>query len=120
MINKIKIVLSVFLVLIITLGFASKIQIQNNSDLTIVPNPFKYTTTITVNSEVKTSGTLKISTLQNIEILTLYQGNFNVGENIFTWDGTDNDGLRLPSGKYFIEFSTNNRYTSIKKIIMLK
>ena len=123
-----KVFLFVLLILSLSLCIVAKDEVMNKTDLndqertslTISPNPFRIQTTITVNVASQVFGTIKILALNNSELITIHEGKFTEGINQFIWDGKDSDGIRLPAGKYHIEFNAGTRYTSIKKIIMLK
>lgn len=120
MFRGLKILLIIAILFSVSLGFAGKIMANKSDAITINPNPFKSVTTIKVELPNAEVGSLKILDMDDNLLITLFEGKFNEGFNRFTWDGTGIDGQRLPNGNYFIEYTGNARYTSIKKIIILK
>jgi hypothetical protein len=87
------------------------------------PNPFNPSTTFAYNLSESSHVRLEIFNVRGQKIITLVDktqsaGNFNV-----TWNGQDSTGKSVPSGIYFNSMdadSPNGRFTSVKKIILLK
>jgi len=95
-------------------------EILTTNDFTISPNPFKTTTTITVQLTQSEDMVLQILDNTNKVVKVIYSGTMETGLTSYTWDGTDDNGIRLQKGKYDCELVSVARYTSIKKIIILK
>jgi flagellar hook assembly protein FlgD len=88
--------------------------------LRVSPEEFIRTTTIYVDSQENIDATLVVMDKNDVIVKVIYQGQLKNGETQFTWDGTDYKGSRLPAEKYQIELTTGAKYTSLKKIIILK
>ncbi len=83
------------------------------------PNPFNPTTTIVFTT--KTEGNVNI-TIYNVlgqKICTLVNKSFNKGMHKVIWNGKDSYGRNAGSGVYFYSMR-NGKYTSTKKMILLK
>jgi flagellar hook assembly protein FlgD len=53
------------------------------------------------------------------QLVRSYEGMGNVGLNLITWDGKDNEGNAVSSGVYFYKLSAGS-FTATSKMIMLK
>ena len=92
-----------------------RIQLSQN-----FPNPFNPLTLISVSVSSQSSGALVIYDMQGREIRTLEKGNFDAGNNTFTWNATDNNGARVPSGVYTYCFRLDGRIIASNKMTLLK
>jgi len=83
------------------------------------PNPFNPTTAISFN--LKTTGNVELSiyNIKGQKVTTLVQANLLAGSHMVEWNGTDESGNNAASGIYFYSLHTN-RYTSTKKMILMK
>ncbi len=88
--------------------------------LNISPNPFEFETTITVYSERPSFILVMINNDQNELVKTIYCGDLSAGHHQFGWNGSNDEGEQLPSGKYTCEVTDQSKFTSVKKIIILK
>ncbi|VAW14948.1 hypothetical protein MNBD_BACTEROID01-1836, partial [hydrothermal vent metagenome] len=83
------------------------------------PNPsskyFNISYTITTPEEI----TLRIFNIAGRNVYSLVKGNNIAGNNIIEWDGTDNSGVELQPGIYFINITAGN-LSSTEKIIKIK
>ena len=92
---------------------------QEDSFLTVSPNPFYNFTNLSFSLPKTSDVTICIYNIKGHKIITLLrevmiQGNYSV-----SWDGTDENGKKISSGIYFYTLETiNNIYT--KKVILLK
>jgi len=92
---------------------------QDNSFLTVSPNPFYNSTNLSFSLPKTTDVKICIYNVKGHKITTLLsevmvQGNYSVN-----WDGTDENGKKISSGIYFYTLETiNDIYT--KKVILLK
>ena len=83
------------------------------------PNPFNPETEIKFSMADPGVVSLNIYNLKGQLVKTLVRGELDKGVHSVKWDGTDNFGKKTTSGIYFYKM-TNGRYTSTKKMIMLK
>jgi len=63
---------------------------------------------------------LKIYNQVGKEVRTLVNENQPAGEHSVVWDGTDDSGKNVSSGIYFYKMKHGNKYTGLKKMILLK
>ncbi len=92
---------------------------QYELDLSANPNPFKDYTFITVATSEDISGSLIIKNQQGEIVKELFHGGFKVGDNVFVWDGTNDNGSYLAPDRYVCEL-TMGRFTSRTIILILK
>lgn len=87
------------------------------------PNPFNPSTTIQYSLSEETDTALIVYNLKGRKIKTLTDGNQSAGGHSVIWDGFDDSGLPCTSGIYFVKIYTescNGKYTSTRKLILLK
>jgi hypothetical protein len=65
------------------------------------PNPFRSTTSVSFQLPVPASVSLRVYDAAGRPVRTLADGSRNAGYYSAVWDGTDDSGVRLPSGIYF-------------------
>jgi hypothetical protein len=95
---------------------------SENSDCTIesvVPNPFSSHTMITFNVAEEGSVSLEIYNLNGQMVRMLADGKAGKGKQQVDWDGTDDSGISLPGGIYFIRVTSGDGI-SVKKVVLLK
>lgn len=81
------------------------------------PNPFDDNTTIDFEIKESTMISIEIFNLAGILVKSLVKNeNKNNGKYSINWDGTDNNGNKLPSGTYFYTFSSNTKLLYKKMI----
>jgi len=83
------------------------------------PNPFNNSTTIRFDSPVPVAGAITIFNIFGQKIKTLYSGSFRAGPNTFSWDGTNDAGLRVSTGVYFYALRTSV-FSDVKKMMFLR
>ena len=83
------------------------------------PNPFNPSTTISVELDKGTSGTLVIYNINGQVVKTLYNGFISPGLTTFQWDGNDQAGLSMSGGTYFYRLFIDG-YTQSQKMVLLK
>ncbi|MCK5052230.1 MAG: T9SS type A sorting domain-containing protein [Candidatus Cloacimonetes bacterium] len=88
------------------------------------PNPFNPSTNIKFSLKTDSKVSLMIYNIRGQKVRTLVNDNLQAGHHSVVWDGRDDSGKSVSSGVYFNGFDSNDgnsgRYTSIKKIILLK
>ena len=70
------------------------------------PNPFNPNTWITVELAQDSDMSVAVYDMLGRHVRTLASGRHNAGGHVFEWDGTDADGIALPSGIYFARLVT--------------
>jgi hypothetical protein len=83
------------------------------------PNPFNPSTTISVELDKGTNGTLVIYNVNGQVIITLHNGYINSGLTSFQWDGNDQAGLSVSGGTYIYRLLIDG-YTQSQKMVLLK
>ncbi|MCD6595894.1 T9SS type A sorting domain-containing protein, partial [bacterium] len=83
------------------------------------PNPFNNTTSISYYLPNDGYITLEIYDYLGKKIFTLADGNFGVGKHTEFWNGTDNNGIAVPSGIYFVKLKSEQT-TITGKMLLLK
>jgi len=91
----------------------------------IYPNPFNPTTNISFSLKADAKVSLKIYNIRGQKVRTLINNDVLAGYHSVVWDGTDDSSKSVSSGVYFSKFGAeenneNGRYTSVKKVILLK
>ena len=89
------------------------------------PNPFNPITNIKFSLKTESKVSLTIYNIRGQKIKTLINDNIQAGYHSVIWNGTDKSGKDVSSGIYFSRFDSEDRheygrYTSVKKIILLK
>jgi len=88
------------------------------------PNPFNPITNIKFSLKAESKVSLTIYNIRGQRVKTLIDDNMQAGYHSVVWNGTDQSGKKVSSGIYFSNFLTaeedNGRYTSVKKMILLK
>lgn len=88
------------------------------------PNPFNPSTNIKFSLKTDSKVSLMIYNIRGQKVRTLVNENLPAGHHSVVWNGRDDSGKSVSSGVYFNGFDSNDgnsgRYTSIKKIILLK
>jgi flagellar hook assembly protein FlgD len=95
------------------------IPLADVSTMSIYPNPFKQTATISF--QQKSIGTVNIDVF-NVKgqlVKTLLSEHKNSGSNQITWDGRDHNGKMCSSGIYYCRVVSNNK-TYTRKLMLVK
>ena len=84
------------------------------------PNPFNSSTTITFGIPVR--ATVQISIYNMLGQIVSYMDYKNLSPGIYsyTWDSRSIGGILAPSGVYFCELTSGNRFKDVKKMILLR
>lgn len=84
------------------------------------PNPFNPETTIQFNLVENSNVSLTVYNVKGEVVNTLVDEAMPVGNHSVVWNGTDANNSVVPSGIYFYKMKAGDRYTSTKKMILLK
>jgi len=110
----------------LTLATSAENPVENlNISLSNYPNPFNPITNIKFSLKADSEVSLNIYNTRGQRVKTLIEDDIQAGYHSVVWNGTDESGKNVSSGVYFSRFDTvdrndNGKYTSIKKIILLK
>ena len=103
---------------------AGEVNLPNKTKFNgIYPNPFNPTTTLSYGLSEPGHVLLEVFNLKGQKITTLVNDTQKAGSHSVIWNGTDKNGNNVPSGIYFSRFfvdTPSGRYTSVKKVILLK
>ncbi len=84
------------------------------------PNPFNPTTTIAFSLKDRSIVTIEIYNILGQKVKTLVRADMDAGNHAVQWHGKDDNGRSVGSGVYFYRMSDGSKYTSTKKMILLK
>ncbi|MCK4653887.1 MAG: carboxypeptidase regulatory-like domain-containing protein [Candidatus Cloacimonetes bacterium] len=84
------------------------------------PNPFNPTTTISFSLEEPCHVTLAVFNIKGKKIRDLVDAELKAAYHSITWNGKDNNDKPASSGVYFYKMKAGGRYTSTKKMILMK
>jgi hypothetical protein len=80
------------------------------------PNPFSYNTSISFDLENGKKVTVVIFDLSGKQVRSLLNQGCPAGRYNLTWDGTNDEGIRVPNGMYFYILTADNQKISKKMI----
>ena len=83
------------------------------------PNPMMNSTNIMFALPRRTSVKLNIYDASGRLVKTLANGTFGAGYHTLRWNGTDNNGYRLPAGVYIYRIEAD-RFVATRKLVLLK
>ncbi len=84
------------------------------------PNPFNPTTTIAYNVKEAGNISIEIYNVKGQKVKTLLNEHKEIGEHEIVWNGKDANNKDVSSGMYYYKMKAGGRYTSTKKMILLK
>lgn len=89
------------------------------SNLTIFPNPFNPSTTISFNLSAKSDVSLNIYNVKGEKVKELVNEVLPAGKHAVVWNGKDDNEKQVSSGVYFYKMKSGN-YRKTKKMLLLK
>lgn len=104
--------------MMLVLGLSAR-EAKSMDEIYISPNPMLKLTTIYLNFDSPISVNVNVINEHGINIKNIYSG-YCGKQSSFIWERDDNQGNFVPSGTYYVTVSSNSRYTSIKKTLILK
>jgi len=81
--------------------------------IVVFPNPFVAAATISFYLHSPAPALLTVSNVTGQRVKTISEGTLPAGELTVQWDGTDDQGTRLPSGPYWIILHTGEDYSCV-------
>jgi hypothetical protein len=95
------------------------IPLADVSTMSIYPNPFKQTATISFQHMSKSMLEIDVFNVKGQLVKTLLSEHKNSGSNQITWDGRDHNGKMCSSGIYYCRVISNDKiYT--RKLMLVK
>lgn len=91
---------------------------RNNSQLLAYPNPFNTTTRLAINLEEDADVHLVVHNITGQIVNTLIHERLHRGTHEYIWDGSDQNGQRLPSGIYFCRMLIAGKIGHTNKLII--
>ena len=85
--------------------------------LDVFPNPFKLETTFILHLKKSPFIDFSIYDISGHRVKTIYQGNIEEGKYKFSWEGTDEKGIRMKNGIYIYKIKSHNGCASGKLIM---
>ena len=82
------------------------------------PNPFRDETTISAHLATQSNLNLAVFDVAGRRIARLASGMRGAGEHIFTWNGTDATGRRVPAGVYFCRLEVGGQVFREKLVVV--
>ena len=83
------------------------------------PNPFNPTTNLSFDLAKSSVISLKIFDINGNQVSVLKEGLIEAGKHNITWNGTNLDGLKVPSGIYIYQLKTDS-FISNKRMVLMK
>ncbi len=91
---------------------------ESISDIAVYPNPFSNQVSLSFKNRIQDKLSIEIRDIEGRILKTFLQEDFVPGKSELLWDGTNNLGIRVDAGIYFISIlSKMNRET--KKVVLL-
>ena len=87
------------------------------TSLSVNPNPFTRTTTITYSSPQGSSALLTILDVRGRVVARLSDGRQGLATRLVPWDGADSDGRPLPAGMYFLRLEAAGEIETMKLVV---
>ncbi len=93
-------------------------KLPDKVDLKISPNPFNPILSISIVLPKSENISLEIFDVSGKLVRTLSRGKYFAGSYRFFWDGSDDSGIFMPSGIYFVKFAGDNETISRKALLL--
>ncbi len=85
------------------------------------PNPFNNSVQISYQVPERGYLNIEIFNINGQKVKTLFEGEIiTTGDNLISWDGTNDQGSVLASGTYFVTIKRSGSWIANKKILMIK
>ena len=84
------------------------------------PNPFNSNTTIDYQLDISSNVKIEIYNIEGQLIKLLISDYKPSGYYSLTWDGTNDNGIKVPSGTYIYRIKTDGGFVKEKKMVYIK
>jgi hypothetical protein len=91
--------------------------LADKSTIVVHPNPFRDETTIDYFKDQPGSGCLTIYNSLGNKVIMLNPMKESTGKVSFTWDGKNENGIKMPAGIYFCTLKTGSKSVQQKIVI---
>lgn len=95
-------------------------RVTNDKIIGIYPNPFRDITTIKYQVAANEETEIRIYNAEGRLVRHFETKDTNYDTQRAVWDGTNDIGLRLPSGVYFLQLEVNKGIEQVKKVILVE
>lgn len=105
-----------------TPGIVEEVSLQNigaGGYLSCFPNPVRNGTVISLSPQIESAVSLDIYDKLGNRLKTLVPDQIQKGCQTVYWDGSDDNGLTVPEGVYFVRLETPG-YKETRKIVLLR
>ena len=89
-----------------------------HGSLQVAPNPFNPLTEIRFTLDAAGPARLEVLDLAGRRVATLHDGDLGTGEQVFTWNGRDRNGLLQPAGVYFFRLESRGSVLQSKGVLV--
>jgi hypothetical protein len=83
------------------------------------PNPTRLTTSAAYRLPVQQSVRITVHDVRGRLVRTIVDGVMGYGEHVMRWDGRSEDGLRAPTGMYFINMQTAQA-SRVQRVVLVR
>ena len=94
--------------------------IVSNNNVTIYPNPFNPSTSISFSISAKSKIELTIYNIKGQRVKSLLNNTLDSGVHSVVWNGDDDFGKLVSSGVYLYKLNVNGKAVAVKKCLLLK
>lgn len=116
--KKVLPILALLSLLVVSVFANSNSQAIN---IQITPNPFSKIVAISSSSiHHGMNAIVTITDSKDQLVKTIFNGNVKSDFLQTSWNGTDDNNVKVKAGKYFVNITTNSRYLALKKVVILK
>jgi len=95
-------------------------QLPGVTTIKVFPNPFSELTTIKLDVNLPGDIEITISDIKGLDIKQLASKHVLKGLFSFTWDGTNNNGIKVNTGIYIVTILFNKSFLSCYKVIFIQ
>jgi hypothetical protein len=85
-----------------------------------MPNPFDGSTSLVFTMPSAADARLSVFDLQGREVKLLLSGAMTAGRHSAIWNGTNDNGLKLPNGVYFARLTVGGNRTLMQKMVKMR
>lgn len=93
---------------------------QNDYNLDVFPNPMESYGTVSAFFTEKIHISVVLVDADELYVKTIYEGISTKGQMLIPFDRMNEKDEYIPKGKYWVVLTTDAKYTSTKKLLILK